>query len=393
MEQIRQRAHEGLMAAPRVGMGVGGLLLGVRDDSRIRLLDSIDLPCSYRNGPSFSLTPGEKQESRELVAEANLLSASSKVGVIGWYCSKTRGDATLSQSDLGLFAELFPGAGQVALVLRPDVTEPMRAAFFFRNENGAVVKGLECDIDEWRSAPNAEPAESDSLPEIAAAEEPVAVQPEPPRVIEIRQAPPQPEEPVKAAAAAATAETTLADIIALSPDDAPVARPAWTRSPMFGTLAMVAPEPRPPGKLRLALLTVAAVLALGVAAYFTEDFWLPRPPLHLTFTQLDGSLLIRWDPEALRGIDHASMYVNDGGQPVPAVIPLDRFQLTSGQLSYTPKSGRVTAKLDAGKTNAFNSWVAPPESKPGDSKSEEQKPVAAAPDSPAQQSAQPLSGK
>src|SRR5580658_7914390 len=114
MEQIRKRARDGLMAAPRIGMGVGGLLLGVREDSRIRLLDSIDLPCSHSAGPSFNLTPDEKRESRELVA----------------------------------------GTGQVALVLRPSVLESMRAAFFFRDEKGAVVKGVECDVDEWRPAAN-----------------------------------------------------------------------------------------------------------------------------------------------------------------------------------------------------------------------------------------------
>src|SRR5271156_1777381 len=86
MEQIRKRARDGLMAAPRIGMGVGGLLLGVREDARFRLLDSIDLPCSHSAGPSFNLTPDERRESREMVAEAGAIGVSGKVGVIGWYC-------------------------------------------------------------------------------------------------------------------------------------------------------------------------------------------------------------------------------------------------------------------------------------------------------------------
>src|SRR5579863_1704093 len=95
MEQIRIRAREGLMAAPRVGMGVGGLLLGVREGRRIRLLDSIEIPCSHSGGPSFNLTADEKRESKEMIAEAAAPGASGKVDVIGWYCSKTRGYATL----------------------------------------------------------------------------------------------------------------------------------------------------------------------------------------------------------------------------------------------------------------------------------------------------------
>src|SRR5580658_8709402 len=146
MEQIRKRARDGLMAAPRIGMGVGGLLLGVRENTRIQLLDSIDIPCSHSAGPSFNLTPDEKRQSLEMVAEAGALSVSGKVGVIGWYCSKARGDAVLNDSDLSFHAELFPGAGPVALVLRPRVLESMRAAFFFRDETGAVVKAVECDV-------------------------------------------------------------------------------------------------------------------------------------------------------------------------------------------------------------------------------------------------------
>jgi hypothetical protein len=32
----------------------------------------------------------------------------------------------------------------------------MHAAFFFRDKNGQVVKGVECDVDEWRPAPTVE---------------------------------------------------------------------------------------------------------------------------------------------------------------------------------------------------------------------------------------------
>src|SRR5579863_10550049 len=148
LEQIRRRAREGLMAAPRVGMGVGGLLLGVRKGARIRLLDSIDIPCSHSIGPSFDLDPDERRESLAIIAEAGKPGVSRKVGVIGWYCSKTRGDANLNQSDLSLYDELCPDPWQVALVVRPNVVDAMRAAFFFRDEGGAVVKGMECDVDE-----------------------------------------------------------------------------------------------------------------------------------------------------------------------------------------------------------------------------------------------------
>src|SRR6266566_5033100 len=114
MELIRERGMDGLMALPRVGMGVGGLLLGERQGGRIRLLDSIDLPCSHSIGPSFTLTDAEKARTRELIASAG------QVPVIGWYCSKTHGAATLDDADLAFYEELFPEAWHIALVIRPN---------------------------------------------------------------------------------------------------------------------------------------------------------------------------------------------------------------------------------------------------------------------------------
>jgi hypothetical protein len=79
--------------------------------------------------------------------------------------------------------------------------------------------------------------------------------------------------------------------------------------------------------------------------------------LTLNSAQSNGHLTIRWNADALRGVDRASLYVNDGGSL--QTLPLDRLQLNSGFLTYTPKSQRVTAKLDAGGTTAITAWFAP----------------------------------
>jgi hypothetical protein len=124
---------------------------------------------------------------------------------------------------------------------------------------------------------------------------------------------------------------------------------------------------------------------------------MPRPPLAIDVTELDGTLLIRWNPDALRGVDHASMFVNDGGQRTPVLIPLDHFQLTSGLLSYRPQSKRVTAKLDAGETSAIGSWFAPqvaaPATPPEPAVTGEASPPTAQPSSSSPPSAPPTDGK
>src|SRR5579863_1425210 len=248
MEEIRQRAREGLMAAPRVGMGVGGLLLGVRENGRIRLLDSVEIPCSHSGGPSFNLTAEEKREGHAMIAEAGAASVSGRVDVIGWYCSKTRGYATLNESDLNLYAELFPDSWPIALVVRPSAMEPMHAAFFFRDENGGVVKGVECEVEEWRPAPVIESAAiqaaaktdiavpavsgaSSKVVEISAPAPKLVAAPylaEPPRLVEVpKPAPTAPPEVFL------PAETRLADIIGLSsPDEGALAGEAPVKPAM-----------------------------------------------------------------------------------------------------------------------------------------------------------------
>ena len=85
-ERIRQRAAEGLIALPRVGMGVGGLLLGERTPAGIRIAGTVELPCSHTLGPTFQLTSDEIRQSLELVK-----SAGAQRPVVGIYRTRTRG--------------------------------------------------------------------------------------------------------------------------------------------------------------------------------------------------------------------------------------------------------------------------------------------------------------
>jgi hypothetical protein len=142
MERIRRRALDAFRANPP--LGIGGILLGTRHmgSKQLRLTGSVELPCSHTAGPAFHLTPPEKIQCKELV-EANAPAA------IGWYCSKTSGDAVLSESDLALYAELFPEPWSVALVLRPRAAAQTLAVFFCRAENRDILRLGECELVEW----------------------------------------------------------------------------------------------------------------------------------------------------------------------------------------------------------------------------------------------------
>ncbi len=343
MERIRGQACDGLLALPRIGMGVGGLLLGVRQGGLVQLLDSIEIHCSHASGPGFLLTPDEKDRARELIAGAGV------PGVIGWYCSKPRGAAALGDVDMAFFKELFPHPEQIALMLRPSTVEPTRAAFFFRNEKGEVVKGIECELDEWHEAP--------PLP--ADVEE---AEPEPEPVVEAEAAAPEPEPPAPVPPSAARTEPVAFAIASVEvtepPPSATPPPPPIRPRPDPAMFAFAGPPPRR-NKLPVWIGAVAILLVLTAAAWFTQDSWLPRAPLNLTSTELDGNVVIHWNANAFRGIDHASLFVNDDGEL--HTLPLDRFQLNQGVYHYThgPKSQRVTAKLAAREDSGIAVWLAP----------------------------------
>ena len=316
-------------------------MLGLRQDGLVQLLDSIEIHCSHASGPGFLLTPDEKDRARELIAGAGV------PGVIGWYCSKPRGAAVLGDVDIAFFRELFPHREQIALVLRPSTVEPTRAVFFFRNEKGEVVKGIECELDEWRQEPVAPVEEVDPDPEAAIETDATAQEPEPP-------APVPPSVPKVEPVAFSIASVEPPESI---PRTTPAPQPVRP-GPDPEMFAFVGKPPRR-NKLPLWIGGVAILLTLMAAAWFTQDSWIPRPPLNLTSTELDGDLVIRWNATAFRGIDHASLFVNDDGNLHE--LPLDRFQLNQGVYHYThgPKSQRVTAKLAAGEDSGIAAWLAP----------------------------------
>ena len=143
LERVRQRAADGLIALPRVGMGVGGLLVGERTAAGIRITGAIELPCSHSLGPTFQLTPDEIRQSMQALKDAG-----SHRGVVGLYCTRTRGPVALGGPERELFDLLCPEPWQVAFVVRPAPGEVAKAAFFFR-QNGTLQAGTSQDLWDW----------------------------------------------------------------------------------------------------------------------------------------------------------------------------------------------------------------------------------------------------
>ena len=150
MERIRAQVTGGVTAArfnvaARVnvatgGVAVGGLLLGERAGSQVRVYDACEVACSHAFGPAFRLTPEEVRRIRERIVGSDR--GTDARPVIGWYFSKMDGRLAPDEADLATFHALFPSEWQVTLVLAPEgpaETGAMRAAFFHRGPDGRLA--------------------------------------------------------------------------------------------------------------------------------------------------------------------------------------------------------------------------------------------------------------
>src|SRR5271165_3594804 len=71
VEKIRRLAFDGLLNLPKVGLGVGGFLLGTRSASGIEILDFLPISCSHAAGPLFLPTNDEIAEARRALPGAS----------------------------------------------------------------------------------------------------------------------------------------------------------------------------------------------------------------------------------------------------------------------------------------------------------------------------------
>jgi hypothetical protein len=311
LENIRRHAVDGLLSLPRVGLGVGGFLLGTRKAGKPLILDFHPIPCSHASGPSFAPTLGEIEWGKASALE----SAAASLEILGLYCSRPRIPLQVAQKDRDLFKCLCPGAGQIALLIRPSTTDVSLAALFYRKADGTLAGGTPLPLEEI-----VVPEEADQARDI----------------VNDTFSPPAVE---------------------------PVAIPSDPAAPLFGdpepfSLPSFAAAPLPRGLHWPAVAAPLLVVGILIAMFSTREQWLPRPPLDLRTAETNGNFAVEWNRAAVRGVDRALLTVNDGG--ATKKIQLDTSQLQAGAIPYSRQTPEVTATLDAGGIHASAKFVAPP---------------------------------
>jgi len=266
LQDLDIAAVDGLLAMPRIGLGVGGLLLGRRWNKRIEVLRALSIPCSHALGTAFVLTSEELpaagwQGGTNGSSPDSQPTGSELAGyeLVGCYWSKPNGSFVPTDYDHVLFRTLCPEPWQVALIIRPSLGSVTTAAIGLRGDGDKLVLGVPVEL-----VPKAQEAaeEEESDPAFASASSPGAE--------------PEPSELMRSVEAfAAKIEAAPAVVAQLAAEPAlPVAMPR--SGTLFG---LPEREDNTQRKNRWPTLLLALVILLAIlatSAFFTQDYWLPR---------------------------------------------------------------------------------------------------------------------
>lgn len=295
------------------GYEVGGLLLGTRDGNHLRILSHAALAIRPPR-PSFVLSESDQRRLAELIK-----SCGQDREVLGFYVSHTRSEVFLTESDQELFERFFPEPWQVGLVFHPKDREPVRAGFFFREEDGYVRS----DQSYLEMAFEAPPRNQ-------------GFRRQPPWQIDSRGVPiappvrdPEPDEKPEEGAA-----------------DAPPLRVEVPERPDIYDLP---PEPAGPtlaqrvGKWAL-LAAVLLVLVAGVVSI--RLLREPDPPMGLRVVPREGEMVVVWDPASptLQEANEISISLTDGSTRKDVPV---RLASRPPEFAYRPVTGRVDIRLTA----------------------------------------------
>ena len=137
LEQVR-REVERARKSQRGERETGGVLFGIHEPERIRILASKPLQCEHAMGPGFVLSQKDEKRLAQLIAAPATDPELNGLEALGWYHSHIRSPIFLSERDLEIHSRYFDAPFQIALVIRRESERPARAGFFFREASGEM---------------------------------------------------------------------------------------------------------------------------------------------------------------------------------------------------------------------------------------------------------------
>lgn len=153
--KLRNLAIEGLLALPKRGIEIGGLLLGSVSE-RAPYLVSVEDVCpiesEHRSGPAFILSDADQIRLDELLARTR---GFSEHFVIGYYRSRTAPGALpdLDQTDRELIGRYFDDPSHIFIAVRPWSTRRCAATLYFWSGGELQTAGTTFELGGEQTPP------------------------------------------------------------------------------------------------------------------------------------------------------------------------------------------------------------------------------------------------
>jgi proteasome lid subunit RPN8/RPN11 len=139
LQQIGVAARDGFRRFRHGGMEIGGILIGSREGRSVRIVAAQPMTITYERGAVFLLTDAEHAALDALIDKTNKDVAPKELQVVGYYESRTRRDAFLSDTDVETYDAHFSKPSQVCIILKPDKENETIAAVYIRDERGEIL--------------------------------------------------------------------------------------------------------------------------------------------------------------------------------------------------------------------------------------------------------------
>ncbi len=350
IDSLSAEIMRGFGAVPKRGAEVGGLLLGSIEREAatiVRIEDFEPVPCGYSRGPSFLLSPEERETFEEAAEswrpDASPPGAVDKSYAVGFNRSHTRDGLALAPEDIELMDACFAGPSHIALLVKPFATRASTAGFFFR-EDGAFQTESPLEFPfRRRELTGEEPPERRPLTD---------------------RGPLNDRRPRAGGGDGARDNSGRAMIRAAGDESAPVGdgtpfgNDQETAYREGGDGLGYAYAVTTPARSRLAAwmwIPLSFIfLLLGVALGYLAALnvsprsaasGVPEYSLSLAVAKANGNLSVQWngDSPAIRNADHGVLEVRDNGYA--KTVDLDAGQLRGGRLAFHNSSDTVSFHL------------------------------------------------
>ncbi|HTU46026.1 MAG TPA: hypothetical protein VMF91_13240 [Bryobacteraceae bacterium] len=359
--EIDFQVNEGYRRIPHGGIEIGGLLFGHAEENFARIEAFRIIECEHSRGPSFLLSERDLSALHTQLSSVGSDAELQGLDLLGWFVAHTRSELEVNERESSLFGELFPEAGKLMILIKPERFQPTRFVFLVRGADGklaggasenAIILPLPGRAERAGTGPVASiPAPSTKPPESTAPREPLGIPAERPAVSEDGKgvplpasktaAPDLPVAPIAVGAAPPVPDFPSIEEIRRRRSEAIRQPDPFEARAAHQQIAQNMQWGNRRSNARLAIVLFIAA-ALGCVVGYFIYLQLPPAVIPLNIEKRAPELIVSWPPEQTRDAVYAALRIDDGDP-----IPLSSAQKAQGQAAIHSAGGNVKIELIA----------------------------------------------